>query len=196
MALPRILTSVHGVRLGLSQTGRLIVGALNPGVAPLVVYTNEAASTAISNSTTETLFSTQYSVPAKPSVPASSSRSASRASRRPPTAPTRWRSSSTSAASPAPRSSAMAATDVADNNVFEGEYEVIMRTVGASGTMVGTGTFKSVPAAEGTATYKDDILASTAIDTTVAQVIGVSATWSVASASNSVRLDFMRVEIA
>jgi hypothetical protein len=63
----------------------------------------------------------------------------------------------------------MAATDVADNNVFEGEYEVIMRTVGASGTMVGTGTFKSVPAAEGTATYKDDILASTAIDTTVAR---------------------------
>jgi hypothetical protein len=196
MALPRILTSVHGLRLGLSQTGRLIVGALNPGVAPLVVYTNEAASTAISNSTTETLFSTQYSVPAKSLRPGQLIKIRFQG------IATATNSTDTLAIKlyigglSGTALISMAATDVADNNVFEGEYEVIMRTVGASGTMVGTGTFKSVPAAEGTATYKDDILASTAIDTTVAQVIGVSATWSVASASNSVRLDFMRVEIA
>jgi hypothetical protein len=41
----------------------------------------------------------------------------------------------------------------------------------------------------------DDILASTTIDTTAAQVLGVSATWSVASTSVSCRLDFFRVEI-
>lgn len=89
-----------------------------------------------------------------------------------------------------------AATDVANDNVFQGEYELIIRTIGASGTMVGCGWGKSVPAAEGTATFKDDILASTAIDTTVAQVIGCSATWSVANAGNSCRLDFLRVGLA
>jgi hypothetical protein len=91
---------------------------------------------------------------------------------------------------------AMAATDVANDNVFTGEFELIVRTNGASGTVVGVGTFKSIPAAEGTMTIKDDILASTAIDTTVAQNVCVTATWSVASASNSVRLDVMRVDIA
>lgn len=89
----------------------------------------------------------------------------------------------------------MTATDVADNNVFTGEYELTVRTVGASGTIVGVGTYKSVPAAEGTMTIKDDILASTAIDTTVAQVVAVSGTWSVASASDSCRLDILNVEV-
>ncbi len=45
-------------------------------------------------------------------------------------------------------------------------------------------------------TIKDDILASTAIDTTTSKAIGVSATWSVANAGNSCRLDFLRVELA
>lgn len=89
-----------------------------------------------------------------------------------------------------------AATDVANNDVFMGEYELIVRTIGTSGTMVGSGLYKSIPAAEGTMTVKDDILASTAIDTTVSQVIGVSATWSVANAGNSCRLDFLRVGLA
>jgi hypothetical protein len=85
-----------------------------------------------------------------------------------------------------------AATDVANNDVFQGEYELIIRTIGASGTMVGKGTYKSVPAAEGTMTIKDDILASTTVDTTADQKVSVSATWSAASANDSVRLDFLR----
>ena len=40
-----------------------------------------------------------------------------------------------------------------------------------------------------------EILAATALDTTVAQVVNVTATWSVANAANQVRLDFMRVKI-
>jgi hypothetical protein len=40
------------------------------------------------------------------------------------------------------------------------------------------------------------ITASTTIDTTAAQVVGVGADWSVASASNSARLDIMVVEIS
>jgi len=40
-----------------------------------------------------------------------------------------------------------------------------------------------------------EILAATALDTTVAQVVNVTATWSVANAANQVRLDVLRVEI-
>ena len=87
-----------------------------------------------------------------------------------------------------------AATDVANNDVFSGEFSLIVRTAGASGTIVGVGTGKSIAAAEGSATFKDDILASTTVDTTAAQEICVTATWSVANAGNSVRLDVLAVE--
>lgn len=200
MAVPTILTSIHGRRLGLSARGRLVVGAaganMNPGVSALVVYTNEAASTAISNTTVETLFSTQYSVAANSLAPGV------RIKIRFQGIATATNSTDTLAIKlyigglAGTALISMAATDVANNDVFTGEYELVVRTVGATGTIVGVGTFKSIPAAEGTATYKDDILASTTIDTTAAKVIGVSATWSVASASNSVRLDILTVEIA
>lgn len=196
MAVPKILTSIHGRILGLSNRERLVVGIANAGVVPKVVYTNEAASTAISNSVTETLFSTQYSIPKNTLAAGQLIR-------------IRYQGIATATNSTDTLAIKLyigglsgtvllshAATDVADNNVFSGEYELIVRTIGASGTVVGCGTAKSVPAAEGTATYKDDILASTTINTTAAQVIGVSATWSVASASNSVRLDFLRIEMA
>lgn len=196
MAVPKILTSVHGRLLGLSRMGRLVAGGNIPGVASLVVYSNEAASSAISNTTTETAFDTSYTFP-KNSLAAGQ------------VIKIKWQGIATSTNSTDTLAIKVyiggitgtllfthAATDVANNNVFMGEYELIVRTVGASGTVVGFGTGKSVPAAEGTATYKDDILASTTIDTTAVQQVAVSATWSVASASNSVRLDFLTVEVA
>ncbi len=196
MAVPKILTSVHGRRLGLSRTGRLVAGGNIPGVASLMAYSNEAASSAISNTTTETAFDTSYTFP-KNSLAAGQ------------VIKIKWQGIVTSTNSTDTLAIKVyiggitgtllfthAATDVANNNVFMGEYELIVRTVGASGTIVGFGRGKSVPAAEGTATYKDDILASTTIDTTAVQRVAVSATWSVASASNSVRLDFLTVEAA
>lgn len=196
MAVPKILTSVHGRLLGLSRMGRLVAGGNIPGVASLVAYSNEAASSAISNTTTETAFDTSYTFP-KNSLAAGQ------------VIKIKWQGIATSTNSTDTLAIKVyiggitgtllfthAATDVANNNVFMGEYELIVRTVGASGTVVGFGTGKSVPAAEGTATYKDDILASTTIDTTAVQQVAVSATWSVASASNSVRLDFLTVEVA
>lgn len=86
------------------------------------------------------------------------------------------------------------APDVADNNVFMGNFDIIIRTIGAAGTMVGWGTGKGNPAAPGTFATKDQSLASTAVDTTVDKDIVVSATWSVANAANQVRLDFLSVE--
>ena len=159
------------------------------------VWTNTAASTAVTNTTDETLFSVSASIPANTLIAGSLIR-------------IRYQGIATATNSTDTLAIKLyiggltgtalishAATDVADNNVFSGEYEVIVRAAGSSGTMVGCGTYKSVPAAEGTATYKDDILASTTIDTTAAQVVGVSATWSVANAGNSCRLDFLRVEV-
>lgn len=196
MAIPGILTSIHGKLFGISEGKRIISGGLNSGVLPVISYVNTAASTAVSNTTTETLFDKSYS------IPANSLRAGQLIRIRYQVIATATNSTDTLAVKlyigglTGTALISHAATDVADNNVVSGEYEVILRTVGASGTMVGCGTYKSVPAAEGTMTVKDDILASTAIDTTAAQVIGVSATWSVASASNSCRLDFLRVEIA
>lgn len=196
MATPAILTSIFGRRLGLAAGNRLVFGDRIQGVVPSVVFTNTAASTAVSNTVTETLFDQYCTIPAKHLQPGQLIR-------------IRYQGIATSTNSTDTLAIKLyiggltgtvlfshAATDVANDNVFQGEYELIIRTVGSSGTMVGVGTGKSVPAAEGTMTIKDDILASTTIDTTASKVIGVSATWSVGSASNSCRLDFLRVELA
>lgn len=88
------------------------------------------------------------------------------------------------------------ATDVANNNIFAGEATIVIRTAGSSGTLVAVGTHTDVPAASGTAAHSiTEITASTTVDTTAAQVVGVGADWSVASASNSCRLDILVVEI-
>lgn len=88
---------------------------------------------------------------------------------------------------------ATAAVDVANNDIGYIDFEVTIRTIGASGTMVGAGVQAlGVP---GTVTAKPALLASTTIDTTAAIVVKVSATWSNASASNSVRLDVLNVEL-
>lgn len=201
MAVPNILTTLRSNLLGFSNRKRLIAGGGTPlngnrGVVPIVPYTNEAASTAISNTVAETAFSTAYTIPANTLEAGQMIR-------------IKWQGIAT--ATNATDTLAIkvyiggiagtllfthAATDVANNDVFSGEYTLIVRTVGSGGTIVGFGTGKSVAAAEGTATYKDDILASTAIDTTSSKAITLSATWSVANAGNSVRLDVLTVEMA
>ena len=162
-----------------------------------VLYRNTAASTAHSNSTTEALFSTQYSVPANllkaGTVLKIKYQGIATATNSTDTLVIKLYFGGLSGTALLTGT----ATDVADNNIFAGEFTLIIRTAGASGTMVGYGTHTEVPAASGTAVHDiTEILASTAVDTTVANVIGVGADWSVASASNSCRLDVMIVEMA
>jgi hypothetical protein len=195
MAVPAILTSIWGRKLGLAHRGRLVAGDLNPGVVPAVVYTNEAASAAVSNTAAETLFGTGYTIPGNSLSPGQL---------------IRIRYQGIATATNATDTLAIklylggiggitlltqAAQDVANNDVFQGEYVLIVRSIGAAGTVVGCGTGKSVASAEGTMTTKDDILPATAIDTTTAKTIGVSATWSAANAGNSCRLDMLVVEL-
>ena len=89
----------------------------------------------------------------------------------------------------------IAAAAGAANNIFAGEFYLAVRTIGASGTYVGWGNYTATPAASGTATMVVGIKASTTVDTTASQVVGISATWSAASASNSVRLDYLTLEM-
>lgn len=87
---------------------------------------------------------------------------------------------------------ATAALDVANNDLFTVSCDLVVRTDGAGGTIVAFGSsFIGTP---GTASSKPYALASTAIDTTAAQLIKATATWSVANAGDSCRLDVLNVE--
>lgn len=84
------------------------------------------------------------------------------------------------------------ALDVADNAIFTIDVTITIRTIGASGTYVVNGAVAIGVA--GTATMKEVFLGSTAIDTTVANTLADKATWSVADAGNSVRQDVFQVD--
>ena len=160
-----------------------------------LLYANTAASTAISNTNTETVFDTNYTVPANFLRAGSVLK-------------VRYQGIATSTNSTdtlliklyigGTSGTAIlvgTATDVANNNIFAGEATIIIRTIGAAGTLVAVGTHTDVPAASGTASHAiTEITASTAIDTTSTKLITASATWSVASSSNSCRMDVFTVE--
>ena len=86
-----------------------------------------------------------------------------------------------------------AAVDVADADVGYFDVDIVIRTIGASGTMVACGVQGlGVP---GTVTAKPFLLGSTAIDTTSAQIVTVSADWSVAHADNECNLEVLNVQV-
>jgi hypothetical protein len=88
-----------------------------------------------------------------------------------------------------------AAVDVADGDIFEGEFTLVARAApGAAAACVGVGSFQTTGAA-GTATRKGAYLASTNFATNGALLMEVTADWSVASAGNSCRLDILTVEV-
>jgi hypothetical protein len=173
----------------------LVVGAASGQVKSVAAsvparYVSVAASTAITNTTTQTAFDTAVTLAANTLKVGSRIR-------------VRAQSIATSTNSTDTLNMiirlgttdllATGAVDVANNDVGYIDAEFVVRTIGASGTMVGVGqTALGVP---GTVTAKPKALASTAVDTTTALSVNVTATWSVASASNSVRLDVMDVEV-
>jgi hypothetical protein len=88
------------------------------------------------------------------------------------------------------------ATDIANNAIFAGKATLVIRTIGTSGTFVAYGHHTDVPAVANTATMAvAEIVASTAINTETAQVVGVGADWSTADVNNSCRLDIFIVKI-
>lgn len=79
---------------------------------------------------------------------------------------------------------------VNDTEVFD--ITLTIRTIGASGTFVATGSMNF--GTPGTSTAKSINVASTTIDTTATQLISATATWSVANVGNSIRNDTFTVE--
>ncbi len=78
------------------------------------------------------------------------------------------------------------------NGLFVGECQVVVRTAGSGGTMIAEGwTVEGVP---GTAVPTPFLLASTTLNTTIANAVYVSGAWSAASSSNAARLDVLTVE--
>lgn len=84
------------------------------------------------------------------------------------------------------------ALDVADNDIAYIDAIIVIRTIGASGTLVGTGVVSI--GVEGTATAKPFKKASAVEDMTAGLEIKATGEWSVANAGNSVRLDIIAVE--
>lgn len=84
------------------------------------------------------------------------------------------------------------AVNNAANDTFDIFAEVVVRTITSSGTIVASGTVTD--GVTGTATTKQFLFASATLDSTIAELIKVSATWSVASASDIVRLDILNID--
>lgn len=188
--------SIHGRRLALSERGRLFQfgdGGDIGGVFPILVTNAAAASTAITNSSTETVFDNgSFSIPTNWLRAGSLIRfgwqGIATATTGSDTLTIKAYVNSTSVAT-------SSATDATNNDIFAGDAAVAIRTIGASGTFVASSSFTKVEAASLTASRVDQITASTAIDTTAAVVIAVKATWSAISASDSCRLDMFWVSV-
>lgn len=185
------------------QAGQVVTGGeslMSAGDGSLIVaendrllYDNVAASAAVSNTVTETLFNKSYTIPAnflqvgdvlriRGQVIATATHS---------TDTLTLKLYLGGLAGTAIISSG--AVDVADGDIGFFDVTIVIRTIGASGTFVATGLYSlGVP---GTVTAKPFLKASSAIDTTASKVLGIGATWSVADAGNSARLDIFTVEI-
>ena len=192
--MAELLTSIHGRKFGLDSSGQPVATpndtVHNVGVTS---YCMTAAGTALSNTTAETALGSN-TIPAYRLRPGNIIRVYYQG------IATATNSTDTLAVKlyigglSGTALISAAAVDVANNDLFFGSCNIVVRTVGATGTIVAHGFYKTT-AAEGTAPIKDDVQASTTLDTTAAKDITVSGTWSVASASNSCRLDILNVEI-
>jgi predicted RecA/RadA family phage recombinase len=148
------------------------------------VFNQVAASTAVTNTTSETAFDQSYT------FVANALKAGQRINIRAQVIATATNSTDTLTVKLKIGSTvivATAAVDVANSDIAYIDADVTIRTDGASGTIVAAG--HQALGTPGTVTAKPFNLASTAIDTTATQAITVTATWSVASASNSCRLD-------
>lgn len=177
------LTTTDGVSSGTAK----VIGGL--------AYSNTAASTAVTGTTTAAqLFDTSYTIPANTLkagtvVKVRAQGIATAVTSTDAVAYTLYIGGTGGTAL-----ISAASTDATANDTFQMDCTLICRTAGTTGTFVATGTYK-VSSAEGTMTVKDDITASTTINTTANQVLGVAATWNVANATNSCRLDILTIEI-
>lgn len=186
------LSSGDSTTASTSGTDDYTVVALNEGIprgSASLEYSSIAESAEVENTTTETAFDKSYTIPANTLKAGDILRVKACAfvvdNNSTDTLTLRLKIGSTTII-------ATAAVDVADNDVGLIEADILIRTIGGSGTLVAYGTQGlGVP---GTVTAKLFRKASTAVDTTATQAITVTAEWSVAHADNEVSLTALVVE--
>jgi hypothetical protein len=193
--MAKIVTSIHGMLAGLDRAGRLLLGGRllgsgDPKPAVTAVYVNTAASTTITNTTSETAFDTSHTIPANSLQPGDTFhvewKGIAPSTNGTDTLTIRFRIGGVAGTLVC----AGTATDVANDNIFAGRALITFRTVGAAGTMIAHAEHTEAPAASGTAAMSVvEAINSTAVDTTAAITLNVTAQWSVANAGNQVRLD-------
>jgi hypothetical protein len=87
---------------------------------------------------------------------------------------------------------ASGATNNAANDIVYFDAEVEVRSITAAGTIVATGVYGD--GTGGTATAKPFLFQSATLDSTVAETVKLTATWSVANAADIVRLDVFNID--
>lgn len=162
-------------------------------------YANPVASAAVTNTVTETAFS--FTGSTMPDIPANSLKPGDVLRYRFQGIATATNGTDTLAVKAYLGSvelSALAAVDVANNDIFQADLTVVVRAVGASGTIVVSSLQPVIGAGKqdgsSAITVRSEFKASQAIDTTAALTPSVKATWSVANAGNSCRLDVLTIE--
>lgn len=184
---------VGGASGRLDDSGSTTCRVLHAPEGSDLAYSAAAASTAVTTTTTETLFSKSLTIPANTLQPGDVIRVRAQAIA---TATNSTDTLTLKLYVGGLTGTAVAntgAVDVANSDIGYFDFDVVIRTIGASGTLVAAGVLGL--GASGTITAKAAFLASTTIDTTAAQVVGVGATWSTNNAGNSCRLDVLDVQI-
>lgn len=163
-------------------------GSLTKLVGSATLYNSTAASTTITNTSTETVFDQNYTIPANTlqvgDVIVLRGSGTVTGVTGTPTLTIKLKIGSTVIEN-------SGAITVTTNDSFFVEAFLTVRSVGASGTFVASGIVNV--GTPNSATTKSFNLGSTTIDTTTGQLVSITATWSAASASNIVRQDILTV---
>ncbi len=207
------LNVMHGVTAGTGAASKGLVldsgGNLTlPGSVTMprggklggLAYSNAADSTGITSTSTETLFDTNYAIPANTvavgtviklryAVIATSTNSTDTLTVK------SWLATNTVAGSLAGVTlAASAATDAVNSDILDGEFTVVIRTLGSSGTCGYVGSVVKTEAASNTAT-RVQVLGTSTINTQTINTVGVSGQWSTTNAGNSALARVVAVEI-
>ncbi len=170
-----------------------LIAATGAGLSGSTLYQITAPSATITNTTTDTAFSNgSYTFPANFFQVGDVVRVRSKAFCIAVTAAATQQVRTYLGAGPTTLADATALSLVAADIVLT-ELTLTIRTIGASGTFVGDGVITSSVA--GSFTVTPLTIASTAIDTTVTQLLTVKAKASAAAAGNQIRLDEFAVSI-
>lgn len=157
-----------------------------------MLYNAIAASTAVTNTASETAFDTKYTIPAnilqvgdKLRVRFGGTATATNSTN---TLTIKGEFGSTEVIT-------SASVDAANSDIWVGEYEVTIRSIGASGTAAYVASVRGPDAGSTADVDRHNAGTISSLDTTGTIVCQSTATWSVANAGNSCRQDFFSVEL-